>query len=103
MDFVIAYLRKSPVKQLRLRRTTSTVVVPAGSVPPQVERKARLLVLALVVNTIFVFTRGMFRTVELLDGWDGKLATVSNGQSVAHDADSRHRTNRTRPCSRVCS
>ena len=75
VDFVVAYLRQNPVKQLRLRRTSANAVVPAGSVPPQIERKARLLLIALVLSTGFLFVRGIFRTIELLDGWRGKLAT----------------------------
>lgn len=72
-DFVVAYLRKSPVKQLRLRKTQAIASIPAGSLDYHVEHKARLLILALGMSTLLVFIRSIYRTIELLDGWHGKI------------------------------
>lgn len=42
---------------------------------PQAEKNARIMLGALAGSTVLILIRSIFRTVELLDGWSGPLAT----------------------------
>ncbi|KAL7008821.1 Envelope glycoprotein [Cystobasidiomycetes sp. EMM_F5] len=58
---------------VRFRKTRATAAVPAGSLPYDVERKARLMIMAMAISTFFVFIRSIYRTIELLNGWHGSI------------------------------
>lgn len=72
-SFVYRYFHRKPAKQFRLRRTQPFMEVPAGSVAPEVERKAKILLAAMLFSTLLIFIRSIYRTVELLNGWHGPI------------------------------
>ena len=80
LGFVLRYLRNAPVKrQIAFRRKRNNHGVPfvaKGSRPRADVRKCELLLAAMIFSTIMIFIRSVYRTVELLNGWDGPI--ISN-------------------------
>lgn len=75
-EFVIRYFFDKPVKPFRIWKTKPAMAVPKGVVSASDERRAKILIGAMVFSTILIFIRSIYRTVELLDGWNGPI--ISN-------------------------
>ena len=39
------------------------------------DRGIKLMLVGMVISTVFILIRSVYRTIELLDGWAGKLIT----------------------------
>ncbi|CAG7847945.1 SubName: Full=Related to RSB1-integral membrane transporter or flippase that may transport LCBs from the cytoplasmic side toward the extracytoplasmic side of the membrane {ECO:0000313/EMBL:CCA69445.1} [Serendipita indica DSM 11827] len=77
-DFLVRYFLDKPTRKLTLKRSTSSdtrLDEQTTLERPTLERNVKLMVLALVLNTIFLLIRGGYRTVELQDGWTGRIIT----------------------------
>ncbi|KAH7106598.1 RTA1-domain-containing protein [Auriculariales sp. MPI-PUGE-AT-0066] len=55
---------------------------PVRPVPPgyaerreKLDRKVKLMILGLAISAVFIFIRTVYRTIELNDGWNGKIIT----------------------------
>ena len=79
-EFGFRYLKNAPVqRQLGFRRKGSIRSVPfneKGSRPRAAIRRCEILLAAMVFSTLLIFVRSVYRTVELLDGWNGPI--ISN-------------------------
>lgn len=75
-EFVVRYFLDKPVKPFRIWKTKPAMAVPKGVVSANDERKAKIMIGAMVFSTILIFIRSIYRTVELLDGWTGPI--ISN-------------------------
>ncbi|KAK7058065.1 RTA1-domain-containing protein [Favolaschia claudopus] len=62
-EFLLRYLRNRPIR--------SSMVV-ATSTPP-LSGNMKILISALVFNTICLFIRAVYRVIELSDGWTGRI------------------------------
>ncbi|KAG8948799.1 hypothetical protein FRC04_009262 [Tulasnella sp. 424] len=51
----------------------ATVVPATGR--QRITRKMGLMLLGLVIATVFIYVRSIYRTIELLDGWNGPIIT----------------------------
>lgn len=72
-ETVTRFLTKRPVAPFRFRKTRELVPVPEGTVAPEAVRKAKILIGAMVFSTILIFIRSIYRTIELLEGWNGPI------------------------------
>ncbi|KAG8948797.1 hypothetical protein FRC04_009260 [Tulasnella sp. 424] len=50
------------------------IVMPATG-RQRITRKIGLMLLGLVIATVFIYVRSIYRTIELLDGWNGPIIT----------------------------
>lgn len=66
-----------------LRRVTSSAAAQRGTSP--VTRGARLVFVAMVVSCAMIYIRGVYRTIELAQGWTGYLIT-HEGYFIGLDA-----------------
>lgn len=77
VEFVVRYLWNAPVKrQFAFRRSRNNHGVPfvaKGSQPREDVRKTQILLGAMTFSTVMIFIRSVFRTIELLDGWNGPI------------------------------
>jgi len=53
-------------------------IVTEKSGKPFMRRNTQIMLAALVCNTIFLFIRTVYRTIELTDGWTGSIITNQN-------------------------
>ncbi|RDB26464.1 Uncharacterized protein C17G6.02c [Hypsizygus marmoreus] len=69
-EFFIRYFKKAPVRKLPR--------VSQPGAPPHVrgymDKHLRRMCIALVFSTTCLFTRAVYRAIELADGWDGRIA-----------------------------
>lgn len=72
-DFVYHYLQRKPVRQFRFRKTQPDAAIPTDSVSPSAEKKAKILISAIIASTVLVYIRSIYRDIELLDGWNGSI------------------------------
>lgn len=75
-ETVYRFLAKRPVKPFRFRKTQEVVTVSEGSISPRDVKNGKILIAAMVFSTTVIFVRSIYRTIELLQGWDG--AIISN-------------------------
>ena len=79
-EFVLRYLKNAPVqRKIGFRRKGNNRRVPSiekGSRPRADVRRCEVLLAAMIVSTVLIFVRSVYRTVELLDGWNGPI--ISN-------------------------
>ena len=64
-EFVWSLLADRPVKQFRFRKTKEPVVIPANAISPEVLRKAKIMIGAMVFSTFLIFIRSVYRIIEL--------------------------------------
>ncbi|KAG9050034.1 hypothetical protein FS837_008014 [Tulasnella sp. UAMH 9824] len=53
----------------------ATVAPGPGTGRQRVTRNIGLMLLGLVIATVFIYVRSIYRTIELLDGWNGPIIT----------------------------
>ena len=75
-ETLVRYFRNKPVAPFRFRRTKPQNDVPRGTVDADTERKAKMLVGAMVFSTTLIFVRSIYRVAELSEGWSGPI--ISN-------------------------
>ena len=75
-ETVYRFLTKRPVKPFRFRKTQEIVPVSEESLSAQDVKNGKILITAMVFSTIVIFVRSIYRTIELLQGWDGEI--ISN-------------------------
>jgi len=46
--------------------------------PPSMNPKMKLMVFGLGVSTLFLFIRSVYRTIELIDGWNGRIISTQS-------------------------
>ncbi|KAJ7152907.1 RTA1 like protein-domain-containing protein [Mycena filopes] len=61
-EFLLRYLKNLPVRG-----------PPTPAATPPLSRNMRILVGALVFNTVCLFIRAVYRVIELSDGWSGRI------------------------------
>lgn len=75
-EIVYRFLAKRPVKPFRFRKTQPPSHINDSDLAPGSIRKGKILIAAMVFSTVLIFIRSVYRTIELLDGWDGPI--ISN-------------------------
>ncbi|KAG7451364.1 RTA1-like protein [Guyanagaster necrorhizus] len=75
-EFLIRYTHSRPVPRLFSRKERNGSLVTLSS--PTIERgvmttKIKLMIVALAFNTLCLFIRSIYHTIELADGWNGRI------------------------------
>ena len=66
IEYFVRYIHNRPGSSLGPEDPTYT---PRG----QVTKKLKLMLFALLFNTLALFVRAVFRTIELSEGWNGRI------------------------------
>ncbi|KAK0477397.1 RTA1 like protein-domain-containing protein [Armillaria novae-zelandiae] len=75
-EFLVRYTHNRPVATLFARKKRSDSLVTLSSPnPPRgvLDTKIKIMIFALVFNTLCLFIRSIYRTIELADGWNGRI------------------------------
>ncbi|KAK0222325.1 RTA1 like protein-domain-containing protein [Armillaria fumosa] len=75
-EFLVRYTHNRPVARLFARRKRSDSLVTLSSPnPPRgfLDTKIKIMIFALAFNTLCLFIRSIYRTIELADGWNGRI------------------------------
>lgn len=81
-EFLIRYALDRPVRKVisSARHGSSTTLDDQRAVPSpsrgHMDGPLALMVFGLGLSTIFIFIRSVYRTIELSDGWDGKIIST---------------------------
>ncbi|KAG8834959.1 hypothetical protein FRC17_006262 [Serendipita sp. 399] len=79
-EVLIRYYTNRPVRALPEQHDESveTLDEKKSDGRAALDRNNKLMLLALVITTVFLFIRAIYRTIELNDGWDGSIITNQN-------------------------
>jgi len=72
-DFVVRYYLNKPVR--KAPPVDGTTEAEKTEERPVIDGRTKLMLAGLVLNSIFLFTRAVYRTIELNDGWGGPIIT----------------------------
>ncbi|KAI0061919.1 RTA1-domain-containing protein [Artomyces pyxidatus] len=64
-EFLFRYIKDSPIRSYEGARGKT-------------DKRMKLLLLGMSIMTVFIFIRSIYRTIELADGWDGKIYTTQS-------------------------
>ncbi|KAG6915452.1 hypothetical protein DXG01_011430 [Tephrocybe rancida] len=71
IEFFVRYSKEHPLKSAPLRSDFSV-----GQIRRPMDLRIRAMSSGLIVTTAFLFIRSGYRTIELSDGWDGRIITT---------------------------
>ncbi|KAI0735120.1 RTA1-domain-containing protein [Earliella scabrosa] len=73
VEYFIRYMTDRPVRQLKNVAVDASVetLTPPGR--GELNMRMQLMILGIWLNTLFLFIRSVYRTIELIDGFDGKI------------------------------
>ncbi|KAG8785163.1 hypothetical protein FRC15_001879 [Serendipita sp. 397] len=75
-EFIVRYTLNKPARAIAVQNTQGSDVTLDEKVSrPAIDRNTKLMLLGLIINTVFLFIRAIYRTIELNDGWDGSIIT----------------------------
>ncbi|KAK0185462.1 RTA1-like protein [Armillaria mellea] len=75
-EFLVRYTHDRPVARLfaRKKRSDSLVTLSSPNTPRGIlDTKIKIMIFALAFNTLCLFIRAIYRTIELADGWSGRI------------------------------
>lgn len=75
-EFLVRYTHDRPVARLfaRKKRSDSLVTLSSPNTPRGIlDTKIKIMIFALAFNTLCLFIRAIYRTIELADGWNGRI------------------------------
>lgn len=82
-EFLARYHFNKPVRRARATVTEKDgenngqeVQVTEATRRRKMDARIKLMLLGLVLSTLFIFIRSIYRTIELLDGWTGRIITT---------------------------
>ncbi|PVF93439.1 hypothetical protein CPB86DRAFT_818806 [Serendipita vermifera] len=82
-EFLARYHFNKPVRRARAIVTEKDgenngqeVQVTEATRRRKMDARIKLMLLGLVLSTLFIFIRSIYRTIELLDGWTGRIITT---------------------------
>ena len=83
-DFLFRFYWNKPVRSVIVNHqsdSNATICMPAPSEKPEgsartISVKVRLMLLGAGITTVWVFIRSIYRTIELADGWTGRIITT---------------------------
>ncbi|TFK57102.1 RTA1 like protein [Heliocybe sulcata] len=81
LEFFTRYLLDRPVRKVETRQrqgSSSTLHEHDGLAPTRghLDRRLSLMVFGLGLSTVFIFIRSVYRTIELNDGWSGRIIST---------------------------
>jgi len=68
-EFFVRFYIRRPVRQLNIAAEGAD----AGDEKPSLDRNVQLMIFGLSFSTICIFIRSVYRTIELSDGWSGRI------------------------------
>lgn len=71
-EFLLRYHFNRPVRSLPFTEKPGTANRPTGRV---MDRGVKFMLVGMGISTVFILIRSVYRTIELLDGWTGKIIT----------------------------
>ncbi|PVG04551.1 RTA1 like protein [Serendipita vermifera] len=82
-EFVIRYTLHKPVRKPTVADLAATASADPSydsytnekTLRPVLDRNTKLMLVGLIINTVFLFIRAIYRTIELNDGWSGAIIT----------------------------
>ncbi|TFK93473.1 RTA1-domain-containing protein [Polyporus arcularius HHB13444] len=73
-EYLVRYIREAPVRPLLLRGNSSEMTVSDIYTEKRpMESSMKLLILGISMETLFLFIRAIYRTIELADGFNGRI------------------------------
>ncbi|KAK0438671.1 RTA1-like protein [Armillaria borealis] len=75
-EFLVRYTHNCPVSKLfaRKKRSDSLVTLSSPNTPRGfMDTKIKIMIFALAFNTLCLFIRAIYWTIELADGWNGRI------------------------------
>ncbi|TFK53021.1 RTA1-domain-containing protein [Heliocybe sulcata] len=78
-EFLFRFYSNKPLRAAPLSSTGSTSsMADPNKLQPRaaLDMKMQMMILELVLSTIFIFIRSVYRTVELSDGWNGPIIST---------------------------
>ncbi|EKM61078.1 uncharacterized protein PHACADRAFT_83812, partial [Phanerochaete carnosa HHB-10118-sp] len=69
IEFIIRFLYERPIRKVRAIQTTT-------SSAHFLDRNAKLMLFGLFFSSLTIFIRSVYRTIELSDGWDGRIIST---------------------------
>jgi hypothetical protein len=82
-EFLARYHFNKPVRRSRTAVTEKDGEKDGQEIPVtettrrrKMDARVKLMLLGLVLSTLFIFIRSIYRTIELLDGWTGRIITT---------------------------
>ncbi|KAK0201373.1 RTA1 like protein-domain-containing protein [Desarmillaria ectypa] len=75
-EFLVRYKHNRPVSRLFTRKTRTDSLVTLSSPNPSrgvMDTRIKTMIFALAFNTLCLFIRAIYRTIELADGWNGRI------------------------------
>ncbi|KAG8903866.1 hypothetical protein FRB99_002635 [Tulasnella sp. 403] len=89
LEFVIRVVKNKPVRRVQRDEIETATPEEKGKAVtgaeggedielparPGISRKTWLMLLGLVLSTVLIYVRSIYRTIELLDGWHGPIIT----------------------------
>ncbi|KZT30560.1 RTA1 like protein [Neolentinus lepideus HHB14362 ss-1] len=81
LEFFIRYHLDRPVRKARTRaqQGSSTTLGEHGGPPPirgTVDRRLSMMIFGLGLSTLLIFIRSIYRTIELSNGWSGRIIST---------------------------
>ncbi|KAF8990476.1 RTA1 like protein-domain-containing protein [Cyathus striatus] len=73
MEFFLRYLHDKPVRNIATHFTSSRKPI---EVRGEMTRRLQLMSGALIFSTLSLFIRAVYRTIELSDGWNGRIIST---------------------------
>ncbi|KIP03965.1 hypothetical protein PHLGIDRAFT_20109 [Phlebiopsis gigantea 11061_1 CR5-6] len=68
-EFILRYAYNRPVRKVKMESYDASDDAP-------LDKKLKLMLLSLALSSLLIFIRSVYRTIELTDGWDGKIIST---------------------------
>lgn len=68
-EFILRYAYNRPVRKVKTESHDASDDAP-------LDKKLKLMLLSLALSSLLIFIRSVYRTIELTDGWDGKIIST---------------------------
>ncbi|EIN13774.1 RTA1 like protein [Punctularia strigosozonata HHB-11173 SS5] len=71
-EFFMRFLAHRPVRKVQ-HESSETELKGQSDTQPVLDRKLQLMIIGLILSTTLIFIRSVYRTIELADGWTGRI------------------------------
>ncbi|KAG7442719.1 RTA1-domain-containing protein [Guyanagaster necrorhizus] len=79
-EFLVRYRKNRPIYSRfgssTMRQSEATLPINEQYFRGELSSKIRLMIIALAFNTLCLYIRAIYRTIELSDGWKGRIITT---------------------------
>ncbi|KAI0724597.1 RTA1-domain-containing protein [Cerioporus squamosus] len=73
-EYVVRYIREAPIRPLLLANNSSeTIMTDTYTDKHPMDSSMKLLLIGISLETLFLYIRAIYRTIELADGFNGRI------------------------------